>query len=174
MSAEGEDLVLRLDTTPLPLAMSSEPNAWKEIERMRANAPGLGWPRALVFRKALSTGCLVRIGPRTCPSNCYSLTSGKRTVRCVSGDISANASRGSAETALHFTEHPCKQCLCLRQVGGLCHFQWGTEARKMMSLGEEPSLEGRSLTPEQGREGREVEVMGYVSVERGRGGEGAL
>ncbi|ELK37949.1 Dysbindin domain-containing protein 2 [Myotis davidii] len=91
--------------------MGSEPNAWKEIERMRANAQGLGWPRALVFRKALSTGCLVRIGPRTCPSNCYSLTSGKITVRCVSGDISASESRGSAQTALHFTEHPRKQCL---------------------------------------------------------------
>lgn len=32
MSAEGGDLVLWLDTTPLPLAMGSEPNAWKEME----------------------------------------------------------------------------------------------------------------------------------------------
>lgn len=44
----------------------------------------------------------------------------------------------------------------------------------MMSLGKEPSLEVRSLTSEQGREGMEVQVMGYVSVERERGGEGVL
>lgn len=43
----------------MPPVMGSEPNAWKEIERMRVNAQGLGWPRALVFWKALRTGGLV-------------------------------------------------------------------------------------------------------------------
>lgn len=48
----------------------------------------------------------------------------------------------------------------------------GTEARKMISLGKEPSLEVRSVTSEQGWEGMEVKVNGVCECrerEEGRG-----